>query len=100
VGQRTREIGVRTALGAQPRDVLWLVLGEGQKLAIAGVALGLLASMFLTRLIANILYGISARDPLTLASIAMLLIIVTLAACYVPARRALRVDPATALRAE
>jgi predicted permease len=100
VGQRTREIGVRTALGAKPRDVLWLVLGEGQKLAVAGVALGLLASLFLTRLIANILYGISAHDPLTLASIAMLLIIVTLAACYVPARRALRVDPATALRAE
>ena len=100
VSQRTREIGVRTALGAKPRDVLWLVLGEGQKLALAGVGLGLLASLFLTRLIANILYGISATDPLTLASIAMLLIVVTLAACYLPARRALRVDPATALRAE
>ena len=100
VSQRTREIGVRTALGAQPRDVLRLVLGEGQKMALRGVAVGLGGALLVNRLFATLLYRISATDPVTLASIATLLVIVTLAACYLPARRALRIDPAMALRAE
>jgi len=100
VGQRTREIGIRIALGAQRREILWFVLAEGQRLAVAGVAMGLVASFFLTRLIASSLYGISATDPITLALVAALLVVVTLAACYVPARRATFVSPIEALRAE
>jgi predicted permease len=98
VGQRTHEIGVRVALGAQQSDVLKLVLGHGAKMALLGVAVGLLAALALTRLMSNQLFGVSPHDPLTFAAVATLLMLVALAACYLPARRATRVDPIIALR--
>jgi putative ABC transport system permease protein len=100
VGQRTHEIGVRMALGAQSADVMRLVVGEGAKMALLGVAAGIASSFGLTRLMANQLFGITAHDPLTFAAVASVLTVVALLACYLPARRAVRVDPALALRCE
>jgi predicted permease len=100
VGQRTHEIGVRIALGAQRSDVMRLVLGEGAKMALVGVVAGLAAAFGLTRLMANQLFGVTAHDPLTYAAVAVLLMLVALFACYVPARRAVRLDPVAALRCE
>jgi predicted permease len=99
-GQRTHEIGVRMALGAQRSDVLRLVMGHGARMALIGVAIGIVSALGLTRLMANQLFGVSAHDPLTFAGVAMLLIIVAIAACYMPAQRAMRVDPMIALRHE
>jgi predicted permease len=100
VGQRTREIGVRMALGARAPAVLRLVLRQGVALTAAGLALGLAAALAATRVVGHLLYGVSATDPATFAAVSLILAATTLAAAYLPARRAARVDPMTALRAE
>jgi putative ABC transport system permease protein len=98
VGERTHEIAIRLALGAERSEVLRMVLRDGAKMALAGVAIGLGAALGLTRLMASMLFGISAHDPVTVAGVVSLLAFVAFAACYVPARRATRVDPMVALR--
>lgn len=100
VSKRTREIGVRIAVGAQRRDVLWLVLREGAKFTIAGIALGLIGAVVFTRWLSSELYGVGAVDPLTYGSVAGIMALVSMLACYVPARRAMQVDPLIALRLE
>ena len=100
VAQRTHEIGVRVALGAGRRDVLRLVVGQGMKPVLAGLAIGLAGALALTRLMKALLFGVSSSDPLTFGSIALLLALVALLACWIPARRATRVNPIVALRQE
>jgi len=100
VSQRKREIGIRLALGAQNGDVLHMVLRQGTKLALVGVAIGICAALGLTRLMTNLLFGVTAQDPLTLVAVAALLILIAVLACYIPARRATLVDPMVALRYE
>jgi predicted permease len=100
VGQRTQEIGIRVAVGAQRADVFRLVIGEGMRTVGIGIALGLAASLLTTRVLGSLLYGISATDPLIFASIAIMLALVALLACYLPARRAMGIDPISALRSE
>ncbi len=100
VGQRTRELGIRVSVGAERHDIFRLILGQGLAISVVGLLAGLVAALVLTRLTAKLLYGISATDPVTFIVIALLLLCVTLLACYFPARRATKVDPMIALRVE
>jgi putative ABC transport system permease protein len=100
VGRRTREIGIRLALGARPAGILRLVIGEGMRLVLGGLAIGIVASLALTRLMQSLLYGVKPADPTTFGAVAILLATAGALACYLPARRAMKVDPLTALRVE
>jgi ABC-type antimicrobial peptide transport system permease subunit len=99
-GQRTHEIGIRMALGARRGNVMRMVLGQAGKMALVGVVLGLAASIALTRLMSSMLFGVSTHDPLTFLGVTLLLLLVAMTACIVPALRATRVDPLVALRYE
>jgi ABC-type antimicrobial peptide transport system permease subunit len=98
VGQRSKEIGVRMALGAQKFDVMRMVLKDGARMTLAGILIGLVGALALTRLMGTMLYGVRPTDPLTFVSVAALLGSIALLACYLPARRAMKVDPMEALR--
>jgi ABC-type antimicrobial peptide transport system permease subunit len=100
VGERTHEIGIRLALGAQKGEVMKLIMREGLRLAVTGAAAGLVCALIVSRLMAGLLYGVRPTDPLTFAVVAILLMGVAVLACYIPARRAMKVDPMVALRYE
>jgi ABC-type antimicrobial peptide transport system permease subunit len=100
VSQRTREIGIRMAMGARRADVLRLVLLRGLKIGTIGVALGVAGALALSRLMSTLLYGVSPADPFTFAMVSMMMALIVLVACFVPAQRATRVDPMVALRYE
>jgi ABC-type antimicrobial peptide transport system permease subunit len=98
VSRQTRDLGIRLALGAQRRDVFWLVIREGAALCLAGVALGIVGAMAITRWLASELYGVSPTDPATYGTVAVIVSLVTMIACYVPTRRAMGVNPQIVLR--
>ena len=100
VSQRTREIGIRVALGADSRDILRLILRQGARLAIIGSITGVVGAFFLRRIMASFLFGLSANDPLVLSIVPCIMVLVILLACWLPARRATRIDPMVALRYE
>ena len=100
VAQRTREFGVRVALGAEVRDLLQLVVGQGMKLVMVGLVLGVVGSLALTRVLSGFLFGVEPTDPITFAAVSVLLMLVAALACWLPARRATKVDPMVALRTE
>jgi putative ABC transport system permease protein len=100
VNQQTREIGIRMAMGAQTGRVLKLVVGQGMRLALAGLVLGLVIALAAMRVLSTLLFGVSAHDPLIFVGVSLVLMVAAILACYIPARRAMKVDPMVALRYE